>query len=155
MNNQYKKKIIKYDWDGGEIVKIKAQPNSDFSYVAGNNSDGILNQDFSECNSKNSNLSYSIFFNCSFRKTNMENVNIEESIFPQCDFRDAKKLTSDQKKYLRKKGAILTNNDLNKLKNYLNLKKEIYKRNSKLEKELKKNNNKIKKLQSSKWEINY
>ena len=148
-----KKRYIKYDWDGGDIAKMKAEPNSDFSYISPNNSPGIFKQNFSECNLENSDLSYSIFFKCNFRKTNMLNVEIKESIFPQSDFRGAINLSSQQKKNLKKTGAILTDTDLKKLNKYLQHRKNIYIDNEKLKKIIKKNTNKLNKF--SKWEINY
>ena len=157
--NKFKIKYIKFDWDGDDTKKIKAEPNSDFSYISPNNSDGIFYQNFSECNLENSDLSYSIFFKCNFRKTNMLNVELQESIFPQSDFRGALNLSSNQKKYLKKTGAILTDTDFKKLKKYLQLKKDIYNDNlcltklvEKIKKTITKNKNKLYKF--SKWENN-
>ena len=83
----------------------------------------------------------------------MLNVEIKESIFPQSDFRGAINLSSQQKKILKKTGAILTDTDLKKLNKYLQYKTNIYKENEKLKKKIKKNTKKLNKF--SKWEINY
>ena len=40
IKNKFKIKYITFSWDGGDTKKIKAEPNSDFSYISPNSSDG-------------------------------------------------------------------------------------------------------------------
>ena len=104
-------RVIKIESNSADTRYVKAQPNSDFSYLSPNYINGLYKKDFSSCDLTNSDLSYSIFNKCDFRHTNMLNVDLTKSVFPQSDFRGAQNLSPGQKKYLKNNGAILGKTD--------------------------------------------
>ena len=105
-----KQKTITYSWDGGHNnMKIKLEPGVDLSYISPHNSDGVFNQDLSNCDLSGSDMRSSYFYNCDFRNSNLKKVKMDNHMeLNGSDFRNTKRLTSYTISKIIQSGGILT-----------------------------------------------
>jgi len=115
-------KSIIYSWDGGHNnIKIILKPGIDLSYISPNNSDGVFNQDLSNCDLIGCDMRSSYFYNCDFRNSNIKKVKMDNNMkLFGSDFRNAKGLTSYNISKIIQSGGMLTDEHV---KEYLDFKK--------------------------------
>ena len=147
------KKWITYSWDGGYST-IEIEPKIDLSYISPNNSEGVFDQDLSNCDLSGGNMKSSNFFKCDFRNSNLKNVKMDNKMeLFGSDFRDAQGLNSYQISKIIQSGGILTDEHAGEYQDFIKTQKSIDKLNNEQQREIEevkeKYNKKINKLKQN------
>jgi len=123
------KKYINYSWDGGYQNKtIEIKPDTDLSYISPNNSEGVFDQDLSNCDLSNGDMRCSNFFKCDFRNSILKNVKMDNKMkLFGSDFRDTYGLNSYQTSKIIQSGGILTDEHAEEYLEFVKTQKSINK----------------------------